>query len=106
MLVVARELTKAFETIARIPLADAVAWLDADANRRRGEFVLIVLIVAADLPAGKARYRIDAEALRLLCLLLDELSPARAARLVARWYNAPRDAVYAAVLKLAQRDSR
>ena len=41
-LVVAREITKAFETIARMPLADAVAWFAADANRVRGEFVLIV----------------------------------------------------------------
>ena len=41
-LVIARELTKVFETIARMPLAEAPAWMDADANRVRGEFVLIV----------------------------------------------------------------
>ena len=44
-LVVARELTKKFETITRMPLADAAAWFAADANRERGEFVLLV-----DLP--------------------------------------------------------
>ena len=41
-LVVARELTKTFETIASMPLADAPAWFAADPNRERGEFVLIV----------------------------------------------------------------
>src|SRR6266550_3353663 len=41
-LFVARELTKVFETLTRIRLDDAVAWLDADSNRTRGEFVLIV----------------------------------------------------------------
>jgi precorrin-6B methylase 1 len=33
MLIVARELTKTFETIARMPLAEAPAWIAADANR-------------------------------------------------------------------------
>jgi 16S rRNA (cytidine1402-2'-O)-methyltransferase len=37
-----RELTKKFETIHRAPLAEAVTWLEADDNNRRGEFVLIV----------------------------------------------------------------
>ena len=41
-LVVARELTKTFETIARVPLGEAPAWFAADANRERGEFVLLV----------------------------------------------------------------
>ena len=41
-LIICRELTKKFETIHRLKLADAVAWLDADGNNRRGEFVLIL----------------------------------------------------------------
>ena len=41
-LIICRELTKKFETIQRLKLADAVAWLDADDNNRRGEFVLIL----------------------------------------------------------------
>ena len=41
-LIICRELTKKFETIHRLKLADAVAWLDADDNNRRGEFVLIL----------------------------------------------------------------
>ena len=49
-LVVAREITKKFETIARMPLAEAPGWFAADANRERGEFVLLV-----DAPARRRR---------------------------------------------------
>ena len=66
-MVIARELTKLFEQIARMPLAEAPAWLAADANRRRGEFVCCV--------SGAARRAqgLDAETERVLRLLLAEL---------------------------------
>jgi 16S rRNA (cytidine1402-2'-O)-methyltransferase len=41
-LVLCRELTKKFETIVRLQLDDAVAWLEADDNNQRGEFVLVL----------------------------------------------------------------
>lgn len=75
-LVVARELTKLFEEIARMPLAGAAAWFAADANRHRGEFVLIV-------SAPPPHSGLDAEAERVLGLLLSELSTRAAARLAA-----------------------
>jgi len=97
VLVVARELTKAFETIAAMPLADAPAWLAADPNRERGEFVLIVDAP----PASAARAaELDAQGERWLAALLAELPPARAARVVAAVTGAPRDAVYARALAL------
>jgi 16S rRNA (cytidine1402-2'-O)-methyltransferase len=40
--VIARELTKKFETIARVALSEACAWVEADDDRRRGEFVLVI----------------------------------------------------------------
>ncbi len=49
-LVVAREITKKFETIAQMTLAEASAWFAADPNRERGEFVLLV-----DAPASRTR---------------------------------------------------
>lgn len=89
-LVIARELTKAFETIVRMPLGDAAAWLAADANRSRGEFVLII-----DAPANAPDARtLTPEARRLLDALADELPPARAARVAARVTNLPRDVLY------------
>jgi len=94
-LVVARELTKAFETIATLPLADADAWFAADANRERGEFVLIV-----DAPALVEAVALSPEAETWLRALAAELPPARAARVVAEVTGAPRDACYARALAL------
>ena len=98
-LTVARELTKKFEAIARLPLADASAWLAADPNRGRGEFVLLVDAPkpgadATDAPAPSP------EAERWLRALLDELPPSRAARVVAAMTGEPRDRLYARALAL------
>jgi 16S rRNA (cytidine1402-2'-O)-methyltransferase len=93
-LVVARELTKAFETIARLPLRDAAAWIAADANRERGEFVLIVDAPPARSPGTD----IPADALSWLDALAQELPPSRAAKIVAERTGAPRDALYARAL--------
>lgn len=98
-LVVAREITKAFETIASMPLADAPAWLEGDANRERGEFVLIVdAPPAASAPVAA----LDADGERWLAALLAELPPARAARVVAAVTGVARDAVYERALALKQ----
>ncbi|QUN28253.1 16S rRNA (cytidine(1402)-2'-O)-methyltransferase [Cupriavidus sp. KK10] len=97
-LLVGRELTKLFEDIAVLPVAQAPAWLAADPNRAKGEFVLVVegagVATAADgLP--------DAEAQRVLALLLAELPAKRAAKLAAAITGAGTDALYQ--LALAQR---
>jgi 16S rRNA (cytidine1402-2'-O)-methyltransferase len=90
MLVVARELTKAFETIAAMPLADAPAWLAVDANRQRGEFVLIV-----DAPAEvTADDAMTTDAQRWIDALVAEMPPSRAAHVVASMTGTPRDALY------------
>jgi 16S rRNA (cytidine1402-2'-O)-methyltransferase len=99
-LVVAREITKAFETIARLPLRDAVQWLREDANRVRGEFVLIV-DVPEEAPATTAV--LDESAERWLAALLTELPPARAARVVAAVTGVARDVVYARAIALKPR---
>ena len=96
-LIVARELTKVFETITRIALDAAPAWLDEDANRQRGEFVLI--IDAPSESAGKVAV-LPAEAERWLQALLEELPPARAARVAAAVTGVARDVLYARALSL------
>jgi len=96
-LVVAREITKRFETVTALLLADAPAWLAAEANRERGEFVLIVDAPAA---ATRAPEAMTPETDRLLRALRDELPPARAARVAAAATGLPRDALYARALKL------
>ncbi len=94
-ILIARELTKLHEEIAAMPLMDAGAWFAADANRVRGEFVLIVR--GADVPDG-----VDADALRILGLLLDELPLKTAVRLAAEITGAPRKGLYAHALKQQQ----
>jgi len=92
-IVVARELTKMFEQIERMPLGDAPAWLAADANRQRGEFVLVV-----SGPPPKSG--LDAEAERVLAALLAELPLKQAARLAAEITGQPKNALYARALEL------
>jgi 16S rRNA (cytidine1402-2'-O)-methyltransferase len=96
-LVVARELTKAFETVARVRLGDAADWFAGDANRERGELVLVV-----DASAETSRDEgITADAAAWLDALLRELPPSRAARIVAERTGASRDALYARALDRA-----
>ncbi len=74
----ARELTKKFESIVTLPLAEAPAWLAADANHARGEFVVVVHAPHEAAAAG------DPEALRVLDILIGELPPTLAAKLAAK----------------------
>ncbi|QKX15707.1 16S rRNA (cytidine(1402)-2'-O)-methyltransferase [Microbulbifer sp. YPW1] len=76
--VIAREISKAFETIHLLPLAELADWVAADSNQQRGEIVLLVRGAAE----GKAS-ELDAEAERVMKLLLAELPPKRAAALAA-----------------------
>ena len=98
-LTVARELTKKFEAIAQLPLADAPAWLAADPNRGRGEFVL--LVDAPRKPPGEADAPSPSpENDRWLRALLEELPPARAARVVAAMTGVSREILYARALAM------
>ncbi|HEY0180290.1 MAG TPA: 16S rRNA (cytidine(1402)-2'-O)-methyltransferase [Dokdonella sp.] len=87
--VLARELTKRFETILAAPLSELAARVAADANQRRGEFVVLVGGVAEAAHAPQL-----AEGRRVFALLRRELPPARAAKLAAAITGAPRKALY------------
>jgi 16S rRNA (cytidine1402-2'-O)-methyltransferase len=90
---IARELTKMFEQIARMPLADAPAWLAADDNHKRGEFVVIV-----SSPPVRAGF--DAETERVLQLLAAELPTKQAARLAAEITGHSKNDLYERALAL------
>ncbi len=94
--VIARELTKKFEEIARLPLGEAAAWLAAGAHRQQGEFVLVLGPAAAEAPDPLAEGR------RVLALLLDSLPPSEAARLAAKITGAPRNELYRLALERAK----
>ena len=93
--VLARELTKVFETVHACALGEARAWLEADPDRTRGEFVVIVAGGAA-LPA-EARV---AESERVLRLLVAGLPVKTAVQLAAAITGAPRNELYARALAL------
>jgi 16S rRNA (cytidine1402-2'-O)-methyltransferase len=94
-IVIARELTKLFETIHGCRLDQAGAWLAADANRQRGEFVLIVSGAPAAATEG-----LPAEAERVLRLLLAELPLKQATALAAAITGARKNELYARALEL------
>jgi 16S rRNA (cytidine1402-2'-O)-methyltransferase len=91
-IVIARELTKRFEEVARLPLAAAPAWLEADAHRQQGEFVLVLA------PGAPARPDEEA-AQRVLEALLEALPAGEAAKLAARITGVPRNALYKRALE-------
>lgn len=95
-MVIARELTKRFETIHACTVGEAPAWLAADANQQRGEFV--VLIEAA--PPHDGRDGLDHEARRVLEILLAELPVKTAAALTARITGQSKNALYSQALAL------
>ncbi len=86
--VLARELTKLFETVLDGTLSDLHARVVADANQRKGEFVLLVQGVEDD-----AQGRII-EGRRLYAKLIEHLPPSTAAKLAAELSGAPRKALY------------
>ncbi|MDR2710975.1 MAG: 16S rRNA (cytidine(1402)-2'-O)-methyltransferase [Burkholderiales bacterium] len=95
-IIIARELTKTFETIERIPLADAADWLDAHPDTERGELVLIIDTSADATPRNTTTDAAasDATLKRWLPALLKELPPARAAKVAAQATGIPRSAIY------------
>jgi 16S rRNA (cytidine1402-2'-O)-methyltransferase len=98
-LTVARELTKQFEQIETLAARDAPAWLAADANRLRGEFVLVLHAEPAAQAVG-----LDAAAERALGVLLAELPLKQAVSLAAAISGAPRNALYTRALALRGED--
>ena len=86
--VLARELTKLFETVLDGTLADLHARVSADADQRKGEFVLLVQGAGDE---GDARI---AEGRRLYAKLSEHLPPSTAAKLAAELSGAPRKALY------------
>lgn len=92
--VLAREVTKLFESIHRCKLGEAMAWLNSDANNQRGEFVLLVE-AAQTKPDGLAR-----EAEKTLVLLLEELPLKQAVQLAVKITGGNKNELYQRALEL------
>jgi 16S rRNA (cytidine1402-2'-O)-methyltransferase len=90
----ARELTKTFETITHTTIGALLETVRADANQQKGEIVLVV----AGKPA--ATDEIDAQALRTLQLLLEEMPLKQASALASRITGVKKNLLYDAALQL------
>jgi len=93
----ARELTKRFEEIATMPLADAANWLGADSHREQGEYVVIIhpLAVSQD---EDLKLEESASVDAWLDALLETMSVRDVARVAAKATGQPRDALYTRAL--------
>ncbi len=94
--VVARELTKQFETIRSASLADLCAWISADPDQQRGE---MVVLLAGAPPEEREK---DGEAERILRLLLAELPVRQAAALTAQITGQKKNQLYERALELVR----
>ena len=91
-IVIGRELSKKFEEVARMKLAEAPAWLAAGPHRQAGEFVLVL--------GPAARKSADlAGAERVLGILMEAMPAGEAAKLAARISGLPRNLLYRSALK-------
>lgn len=91
----ARELTKTFETLKGMPLSELVAWVAGDSNQQRGECVVLV----AGWQAPEDEEAVSAEAMRVLNLLLAEMPLKRAAALAAEITGVRKNLLYQVALE-------
>ena len=85
--VLAKELTKHFESFVKGSPAEIIAWLEQDADRQQGEMVLI-------LSPNKADSAISAEAEKLMRLLMAELPTKKAAAVTAQMFDLKKNELY------------
>ena len=87
-IVLAKELTKTWETIVNFSIIELIDWLQEDSNRQKGEFVLIVE------GNNKTNDVIDSKAINTLKLLLKELPLKKAAAISAEIYGLKKNQLY------------
>tara|TARA_R110000751_G_scaffold78101_8_gene157509 strand:- start:107 stop:961 length:855 start_codon:yes stop_codon:yes gene_type:complete len=98
--VLARELTKTFETLRSAPVAELADWVRGDSNQQRGECVLVVEGAAAPVAD-----EVSAEAMRVLDALLQELPVKQAARLAAQITGGRKNHLYQLALQRGEESS-
>jgi len=92
--VIARELTKTFETIHSDTANNLVYWLEQDTNQQKGEMVLIIEGFKANAD------EISADVVKTLKLLLSEMKPKKACAITAEIYGVKKNALYDIALSL------
>ena len=90
----ARELTKTFETLKGLPLSELRQFVESDSNQQRGECVVLV----AGWTAPESDEAISSESMRILDLLLKEMPLKRAAALAAQITGERKNVLYQVAL--------
>ncbi len=85
--VMARELTKTFETIRRAPVSELCHWVEGDSNQQKGECVLLVRGAAKETGS-------DGEGRRVFDMLAEELSLKQAAALASKITGVKKNVLY------------
>lgn len=98
-IVIARELTKLFETIHAGRVEDVISWMASDPNQQRGEFVVMVAGVEKAVEQTEV-VAVDV----ILKLLLKELPMKKAAELAAKITGKRKNELYQLALELKQKD--
>lgn len=93
--VVARELTKTFETIHGDRLSNLVDWIQADPDQQKGEFVVLVQGAPEPVPGEQ----VDPEAERIVRILAKELPPKKAAALAAEITGLKKNQLYQLLIR-------
>ena len=96
--VLARELTKTFETVHGGILDELIPWVEADENQRKGEFVVLVQGAKVREDTG-----VDPESERILLILLKDLPVKQAAALAANITGLKKNALYQFALELKEK---
>ena len=93
-IVIARELTKTFETVHSDTAINLLNWLETDPNQLKGEMVLIIEGYKADVN------EISSDVINTLKLLLNEMKPKKACAITAEIHGVKKNALYDIALSL------
>lgn len=95
--VLARELTKRFETLKRDTLENLLTWVSQDTNQQRGE--MVILVAGEDTPSTEEE--ISSEAIQILKILRKELPLKQAVKLAHEITGSNRNQLYSLALTTA-----
>ena len=98
--VLAREITKLYETIKQLPLGELTEWVRAHPEQQKGESVIML----AGSPPGPDKQHVQLEVDHLLTVLLTKLSVKDAAHLVSDLTGLGKNQLYARALEMQQQD--
>lgn len=93
-IVIAREMTKMFETITAKPIGEMIAWVESDRNQQKGEIVVVVEGIK------QLSTEAELESQRILALLLEDLPLKQSVELATKITGLKKNDIYDMALKI------